>query len=74
MRYGIVTANLGDYTDPRVAVRLAGAAKAAGWEAFFDLVRGCVLHHAPEAGARRHPAGAAPPADRCQRVGEPGPP
>jgi alkanesulfonate monooxygenase SsuD/methylene tetrahydromethanopterin reductase-like flavin-dependent oxidoreductase (luciferase family) len=30
-----VTANLGDYTDPRVAVRLAGAAKAAGWEAFF---------------------------------------
>jgi alkanesulfonate monooxygenase SsuD/methylene tetrahydromethanopterin reductase-like flavin-dependent oxidoreductase (luciferase family) len=35
MRYGIVTANLGDYTDPRVAVRPAGAAKAAGWEAFF---------------------------------------
>jgi hypothetical protein len=30
MRYGIVTANLGDYTDARVAVRLAGAAKAAG--------------------------------------------
>ena len=23
MRYGIVTANLGDYADPRVAVRLA---------------------------------------------------
>src|ERR671912_2194856 len=35
MRYGIVTANLGDYVDPRVAVRLARAAEAAGWEAFF---------------------------------------
>src|SRR3712207_9085192 len=35
MRYGIVTANLGDYADPRVAVRLARAAEAAGWEAFF---------------------------------------
>jgi hypothetical protein len=47
MRYGIVTANLGDYTDPRVAVRLAGAAKAAGWEAFFvwdhlGFVRACL--------------------------------
>jgi alkanesulfonate monooxygenase SsuD/methylene tetrahydromethanopterin reductase-like flavin-dependent oxidoreductase (luciferase family) len=35
MRYGIVTANLGDYADPRVAVRLARAAETAGWEAFF---------------------------------------
>jgi alkanesulfonate monooxygenase SsuD/methylene tetrahydromethanopterin reductase-like flavin-dependent oxidoreductase (luciferase family) len=35
MRYGIVTANLGRYADPRVAVRLARAAEAAGWEAFF---------------------------------------
>jgi alkanesulfonate monooxygenase SsuD/methylene tetrahydromethanopterin reductase-like flavin-dependent oxidoreductase (luciferase family) len=35
MRYGIVTANLGDYADPRVAVRLAHAAETAGWEAFF---------------------------------------
>ena len=35
MRYGIVTANLGDYADPRVAVRLARAAEAAGWGAFF---------------------------------------
>lgn len=35
MRYGIVTANLGDHGDPRVAVRLARAAEAAGWEAFF---------------------------------------
>jgi alkanesulfonate monooxygenase SsuD/methylene tetrahydromethanopterin reductase-like flavin-dependent oxidoreductase (luciferase family) len=35
MRYGIVTANLGDYADPRVAVRLARVAEAAGWEAFF---------------------------------------
>jgi alkanesulfonate monooxygenase SsuD/methylene tetrahydromethanopterin reductase-like flavin-dependent oxidoreductase (luciferase family) len=35
MRYGIVTANLGEYADPRVAVRLARAAEAAGWEAFF---------------------------------------
>ncbi len=35
MRYGIVTANLGEYADPRVAVRLARAAEAAGWESFF---------------------------------------
>jgi alkanesulfonate monooxygenase SsuD/methylene tetrahydromethanopterin reductase-like flavin-dependent oxidoreductase (luciferase family) len=35
MHYGIVTANLGDYADPRVAVRLARAAEAAGWEGFF---------------------------------------
>ncbi len=35
MRYGIVTANLGDYADPRVGVRLARTAEAAGWEAFF---------------------------------------
>jgi alkanesulfonate monooxygenase SsuD/methylene tetrahydromethanopterin reductase-like flavin-dependent oxidoreductase (luciferase family) len=35
MRYGIVMANLGDYADPRVAVRLARAAEAAGWEALF---------------------------------------
>jgi len=35
MRYGIVTANLGDYADPRLAVRLARAAEASGWEAFF---------------------------------------
>jgi alkanesulfonate monooxygenase SsuD/methylene tetrahydromethanopterin reductase-like flavin-dependent oxidoreductase (luciferase family) len=35
MRYGIVTANLGEYADPRVAVRLARAAEVAGWEAFF---------------------------------------
>ena len=35
MRYGVVTANLGEYADPRVAVRLARAAEAAGWDAFF---------------------------------------
>jgi alkanesulfonate monooxygenase SsuD/methylene tetrahydromethanopterin reductase-like flavin-dependent oxidoreductase (luciferase family) len=35
MRYGIVTANLNEYADPRVAVRLAQAAEEAGWEAFF---------------------------------------
>ena len=35
MRYGIVTSNLGEYADPRVAARLARAAEAAGWEAFF---------------------------------------
>ena len=35
MRYGIVTANLGEYADPRVAVRLSRAAEEAGWEAFF---------------------------------------
>src|ERR671921_486290 len=35
MRYGIVTANLEEYADPRVAVRLAQVAEGAGWEAFF---------------------------------------
>jgi alkanesulfonate monooxygenase SsuD/methylene tetrahydromethanopterin reductase-like flavin-dependent oxidoreductase (luciferase family) len=35
MRYGVVTANLGAYADPRVSVGLARAAEAAGWEAFF---------------------------------------
>ena len=35
MHYGIVTSNLGGYSDPRVAVRLAQAAEVAGWEAFF---------------------------------------
>jgi alkanesulfonate monooxygenase SsuD/methylene tetrahydromethanopterin reductase-like flavin-dependent oxidoreductase (luciferase family) len=35
MRYGIVTANLGYYADPRAAAGLARAAEAAGWEAFF---------------------------------------
>src|ERR671928_2110891 len=35
MRYGIVAANLGGYAHPRVAVDLARAAEAAGWEAFF---------------------------------------
>ena len=35
MRYGIVMANLNEYSDPRVAVRLAQAAEEAGWEAFF---------------------------------------
>jgi alkanesulfonate monooxygenase SsuD/methylene tetrahydromethanopterin reductase-like flavin-dependent oxidoreductase (luciferase family) len=35
MRYGIVTANLGEYADPRMAVRLARAVEEAGWEAFF---------------------------------------
>ncbi len=35
MRYGIVTANLGDYADLRVVVRLARVVEAAGWETFF---------------------------------------
>jgi alkanesulfonate monooxygenase SsuD/methylene tetrahydromethanopterin reductase-like flavin-dependent oxidoreductase (luciferase family) len=35
MHYGIVMANLGDYADPHVAIRLAQAAEEAGWEAFF---------------------------------------
>jgi probable F420-dependent oxidoreductase len=35
LRYGIVITNLGDYADPRVAVRLARAAEKAGWEAIF---------------------------------------
>jgi alkanesulfonate monooxygenase SsuD/methylene tetrahydromethanopterin reductase-like flavin-dependent oxidoreductase (luciferase family) len=84
MHYGIVTANLGDYADPRVAVRLARAAEAAGWEGFFvwdhlGFVRGVPSGDpwvilSPEAGTRRHPVGASPPAGRGPRVGEPGPP
>ncbi|MGB3682395.1 MAG: LLM class flavin-dependent oxidoreductase [Rubrobacteraceae bacterium] len=35
MRYGIVLSNMGDYSDPREAVRLARAAEEAGWEGFF---------------------------------------
>lgn len=35
MRYGIVTSNLGEYADPRAAVRMARSAEEAGWEAFF---------------------------------------
>ena len=35
MRRGIVVSNMGDYSDPREAVRLARAAEDAGWEGFF---------------------------------------
>jgi alkanesulfonate monooxygenase SsuD/methylene tetrahydromethanopterin reductase-like flavin-dependent oxidoreductase (luciferase family) len=35
VRYGIVISNMGAYSDPREAVRLAQAAEAAGWEGFF---------------------------------------
>ena len=35
MRYGIVMSNLDDYSDPRLAIRLARAAEEAGWEGFF---------------------------------------
>lgn len=35
MRYGIVTSNMGTYSDPREAVRLALVAEAAGWDGFF---------------------------------------
>jgi len=35
MRYSVVMVNLKEYSDPRVAVRLAQAAEEAGWEASF---------------------------------------
>ena len=35
LRFGIDLAALGEYADPRLAVQLAVAAEAAGWEAFF---------------------------------------
>lgn len=35
MHHGIVVANLGDYCDPRVAVKLARTAEEVGWEGFF---------------------------------------
>ena len=35
MRYGICLANIGSYADPRVGVRVAQAAEAAGWDGVF---------------------------------------
>ncbi|CAN5858107.1 LLM class F420-dependent oxidoreductase [soil metagenome] len=35
MRYGIVISNMGAYSDPREAVRLARAAEVAGWDGVF---------------------------------------
>ncbi len=35
MRYGICVANIGTYSDPRAAVRLARAAEGAGWDGVF---------------------------------------
>ena len=35
MRYGLSVANFGSYADPRLVVRLARAAEAAGWEALL---------------------------------------
>jgi probable F420-dependent oxidoreductase len=35
VRYGICLANIGTYSDPRVSVRLARAAEAAGWDGVF---------------------------------------
>jgi alkanesulfonate monooxygenase SsuD/methylene tetrahydromethanopterin reductase-like flavin-dependent oxidoreductase (luciferase family) len=35
MRYGLLAANVGAYSDPRNVVRVAEAAEAAGWEALL---------------------------------------
>src|ERR671934_2655540 len=35
MRYGICLANIGSYADPRVGVRVAQTAEAAGWDGVF---------------------------------------
>jgi alkanesulfonate monooxygenase SsuD/methylene tetrahydromethanopterin reductase-like flavin-dependent oxidoreductase (luciferase family) len=35
MRYGICLANIGTYSDPHVAVRLAKATEESGWDAIF---------------------------------------
>ncbi|CAN5649405.1 LLM class flavin-dependent oxidoreductase [soil metagenome] len=35
MHHGIVVSNMGAYSDPREALRLARAAEEAGWEGFF---------------------------------------
>ena len=35
MHYGICLANIGTYSDPRVGVRVAAAAEAAGWDGVF---------------------------------------
>jgi alkanesulfonate monooxygenase SsuD/methylene tetrahydromethanopterin reductase-like flavin-dependent oxidoreductase (luciferase family) len=35
MRYGLLAANVGSYSDPRAVVRLARTAEEAGWEALL---------------------------------------
>ena len=35
MRHGVCLANIGTYSDPRIGVRLAEAAEAAGWDGVF---------------------------------------
>lgn len=35
MRYGLLAANVGTYSDPRNVVRLAQTAESAGWESLL---------------------------------------
>ena len=35
MRFGICLANIGTYSDPRTALRIARAAEASGWDGLF---------------------------------------
>jgi alkanesulfonate monooxygenase SsuD/methylene tetrahydromethanopterin reductase-like flavin-dependent oxidoreductase (luciferase family) len=35
VKFGLLSSNIGSYSDPRVAARVAQAAEAAGWDAWF---------------------------------------
>jgi probable F420-dependent oxidoreductase len=49
VRFGICLANIGTYSDPRVGVRVAEAAEAAGWEGVFTWDHLAFVWDAPAA-------------------------
>src|SRR5690242_10135378 len=49
MRYGVCLANIGTYADPRVGVRVAEAAEAAGWDGVFSWDHLAFVWDAPAA-------------------------
>src|SRR3954453_11406062 len=49
VRFGICLANIGTYSDPRVGVRVAAAAEAAGWEGVFTWDHLAFVWDAPAA-------------------------
>ena len=49
MQFGICLANIGSYSDPRVGVRVAEAAEAAGWDGVFSWDHLAFIWDAPAA-------------------------
>jgi probable F420-dependent oxidoreductase len=49
VRYGICLANIGTYSDPKVCVRVAEAAEAAGWDGVFSWDHLAFVWDAPAA-------------------------